>query len=56
MLELCRYDAFVRGLGERLKVPYWKGPPIPGFNLTHDALVRAWRIEHRLSAATTMGS
>lgn len=38
------YEFFRRGYG-RLPPPYWEGPPIPGYNASHDELVAGWRAE-----------
>ena len=43
----CRYDKLVRA-GLRLPPPYWEGPPVPGHNETHDALVKVWRVENKV--------
>ena len=34
--------------GARLPAPYWEGPPVPGHNATHDALVKLWRVEFKV--------
>ena len=44
-----RYSKLVRA-GARLPPPYWEGPPVPGHNATHDALVKQWRVEFKVVA------
>ena len=38
---LERYYASLVKAGGRLDPPYWDGPPVPIWNETHDAIVRA---------------
>ena len=35
------WHAAYRRAGLRLPAPYWEGPPVPDYNLTHDRVVRA---------------
>ena len=40
------YSKLVKA-GARLPEP-WTGPPVPGHNATHDALVKDWRVEFKV--------
>ena len=40
------YAFFKKGYG-RFPAPFYEGPDIPGYNVTHDALVTAWRLERQ---------
>ena len=42
-----RYSKLLKA-GARLPAPYWEGPPVPGHNATHDALVKLWRVEFKV--------
>lgn len=46
---LLWYDRLARG-GYPLPAPFWDGPPVPGYNVTHDAFVKAWRTENGIKS------